>query len=152
MKQYQRNAQIPKNSGGSYETPKEIPEQGLEPKRFVMKEKTGEMLRYAMPLVNSFPRRDRKLADSLRESMLELYRLITRLERKYYKKTTLEEADIELAVLREFIVLASDKKCSGPKYPPPVTMHQREVWSRYTMEIGKMIGGYKKAIESKSNG
>lgn len=129
--------------------PVNIPEGGYEPRRFVMKEKVGEMLRYAVPLVNSFPRRDRKLADTLRDSMLELYRLMVRLEKKYYKKTTLEEADIELDVLREFIVLASDKNYSGPKYAPPLTMHQREVWSRYTTEIGKMIGGYRKSIETK---
>ena len=132
--------------------PETIPEEGYQPKKFVMKEKTGEMLRYAMPLVNSFPRRDRKLADTLRDSMLELYRHMVRLEKKIYKKTTLDEADIELSVLREFIVLASDKNCYGPKYAPPLTMHQREVWSRYTTEIGKMIGGYKKAVESKGNG
>lgn len=125
-------------------------QEGYQPRRFVMKEKIGEMLKYALPLVNSFPRKDRKLADTLRDSMMEMYRLATRLERKYHKKTTLDDLDIELAVLREFILIASDKDYSGPKHAPPLTMHQREVWSRYTTEIGKMIGGYKKAVEAKS--
>ena len=66
-----------------------------------------------MPLVDAFPRRERKLADILRDSMLEMYRLATRLERKYYKKTTLEDLDIELAVLKEFVIAASDGKDMG---------------------------------------
>ena len=51
-------------------------------------------MKYGMPLVDAFPRRERKLADILRDSMLEMYRLATRLERKYYKKTTLEDLEI----------------------------------------------------------
>lgn len=71
------------------------------------------MMKYGLPLVNTFPRKDRKLADILRESMMEMYRLATRVERKYYKKTTLEDLDIELAVLKEFVVLASDRDYCG---------------------------------------
>ena len=107
------------------------------------------MMKYGMPLVDTFPRRERKLADTLRDSMLEMYRLATRLERKYYKKTTLEDLDIELAVLKEFVIVASDKDYRGQKYAPPLTMHQREVWSSFNKEIGCMIGGY---IESVKNG
>lgn len=115
-----------------------------------MKEKIGEMMKYALPIVNTFPRRERKLADILRDSMMEMYRLATRLERKYYKKTTLEDLDIELAVLKEFVVIASDKDYHGAKYAPPLTLHQRETWSRYNAEIGRIIGGYKKAVEARS--
>ena len=115
-----------------------------------MKEKIGEMMKYAIPIVNTFPRRDRKLADILRDSMMEMYRLATRLERKYYKKTTLEDLDIELAVLKEFVVIASDRDYHGPKFAPPLTLHQRETWGRYNAEIGRIIGGYKKAVEARS--
>ena len=149
MARFQRNTQVPKNSGGSYHPPEQETPEGTTTRKFIMKEKIGEMLKYAMPLVNSFPRRDRKEADTLRDSMMELYRLAIRMERKYYKKTTLEDMDIELAVLKEFVLISSDKDYHGQKYAPPLTVHQREVWSRYTTEIGKMIGGYKKAIESK---
>lgn len=142
--------QVPRDSGGSYTPPErtESPE-GYEPRKFILKEKIGEMMKYGLPLVNTFPRKDRKLADILRESMMEMYRLATRLERKYYKKTTLEDLDIELAVLKEFVVLASDRDYCGTKHAPPLTLHQREVWSRHNVEIGKIIGGYKKAMEAK---
>ena len=150
MGRYERNTQVPKNSGGSYTPPESMSPAGYQPRKFVLKEKISEMLKYAMPLVNSFSRRDRKLADTLRDSMMEMYRLATRLEKKYYKKTTLEDLDIELSVLREFVLVASDKEYHGTKYAPPLTLHQREVWSRYTTEIGKMIGGYKKAVDAKN--
>lgn len=150
MEQTGRNRPTPKNFGGSYTPPDESQGQEPEqPRKFVLKEKIGEMLRYGLPLVDKFSRRDRKLADILRDSMLEMFRLATRLERKYYKKTTIEDLDIELAVLKEFVIIASDKKYRGEKYAPPLTMHQRETWSRYNAEIGRMIGGYKKAFESK---
>ena len=150
MGRYDRNTQVPKNCGGSYTPPPDGPE-GTEPRRFVMKEKIGEMMKYALPIVNTFPRRERKLADILRDSMMEMYRLATRLERKYYKKTTREDLDIELAVLKEFVVIASDKDYHGAKYAPPLTLHQRETWSRYNAEIGRIIGGYKKAVEARSH-
>lgn len=147
----QRSSQVPKNSGGSYVPPEEVPEEGVQLRRFVMKEKICDMMKYAMPIVNTFPRRDRNTADIMRECMQSMLRYAIRLERKYYKKTTLEDLDIELAVLKEFIVIASDREYSGPKYAPPLSMHQREVWQRHTSEIGKMIGGYQKAISRKED-
>lgn len=145
MGRFERNT--PRDFGGSY-TPQDA-EAGVRPKHFILKEKIGDMMKYGMPMVNSFPRRDRRLADTMRDAMLEMYRLAVRLEKKYYKKTTLEDLDIELAVLKEFVVLASDRDYHGEKYAPPLTIHQREVWSRFNDEIGKIIGGYKKYLEAK---
>lgn len=145
MGRFERNTL--KNFGGSYTAQDE--EAGVQPRKFILKEKICDMMKYGIPLVNAFPRRDRKLADTMREAMMEMYRLAIRLERKYYKKTTLEDLDIELAVLKEFVVLASDKDYYGAKYAPPLTFHQREVWGRFNDEIGKLIGGYKKFLEGK---
>lgn len=142
----------PRRYGGSYTPPPQDSAEAYQPKRFILKEKIGDMMKYALPLTDTFPRRERRLADILRDSMLEMYRLAVRLEKKYYKKTTLEDLDIELAVLREFVVIASDKDYRGQKHPPPLTIHQREVWSRFTTEIGNMIGGYKKSISAQAKG
>ena len=150
MQNFTRYAGVPKDSGGSYTPPETIPEEGLQLKRFLLKEKIADMMRYALPIIDTFPRRYRKMADTLRDSILELYRLATRVEKKYHKKTTLEELDIELATLKEFVIIASDKDFAGPKHAPPLTIKQREVWSCYTAEIGRMIGGYKKYVDSKA--
>lgn len=149
MGRFQRTTPVPKDSGGSYTPPEEIPEDGIKTRRFIMKEKITEMMHYCLPIIDSFPRRYRKMADTLRDSTLEIFRLSVRLERLYYKKTTVQDMDVELATLKEFIVIASDKDCTGQKHAPPLTLKQREVWSRYTTEIGKMIGGYKKYLDSK---
>ena len=148
MARMQRNTPAPpKNSGGSYTPPDETPD-GYRPQPFYIKEKIKEMLRYALPILDGFPRRNRKLADTLRESALELFRLAVRVELRHYKRTTLEEMDIELATLKDFVVLASEKEYNGPKYAPPLTIQQREVWSRYNKEIGAMIGGYLKTVKA----
>ena len=148
-RQYGRNA--PRRYGGSPAPPGgNLAE--TQPKKFFLKEKIGEMLKYGLPLLDSFPRRERKLADTIRNSAMEMFRLAIRLEKKYYKKTTLEDLYIELAVLKEFVVIAADKDYRGGKHPPPLTVHQREVWSRYNVEIGNMIGGYKKYLNANAKG
>lgn len=133
--------------GGSATIPEEV--EAYKPKKFELKEKVREMLQYGMPAVNKFPRRDRCLADTLRECMTEMMKLSIRLEKKYYKKTTLEDLDIQLETLREFIVISSSKEYYGDKFAPPMAIHTRETWSRFNDEIGRMIGGYKKYVEGK---
>lgn len=120
------------------ESPKE-PNTSYEP--FRLKEKIGEMIRYGRPLTKNFPRKDRDLADDIRSCMNRMLHLVVEIEKKYFRKTTTQELDIELEWLRLLIRLAADKEASG-KYPPPLSVHQYEVWSRYNAEIGKLLGKY----------
>ena len=85
----------------------------------------------------------------MRKSILLIFRLSIRLEKKYYKKTTLEDMDIELATLKELVVMASEKDYCGAKFAPPLSIHQRETWGRLNTEIGNLIGGYKKSLDAK---
>lgn len=142
MGRFERNT--PRNSGGTLAQDEE-----QAPRKFVLKEKVKDMMKYALPLLDKFPRRNRKLADDMREDVFTIHRLVIRLEMKYSKKTTLEELDIALADLKDLVEIASDKSYCGDKFAPPITIHQREVWSRHNAEIGRLIGGYKKFIESK---
>ena len=120
------------------ESPKE-PNTSYEP--FRLKEKIVEMIRYGRPLTKNFPRKDRDLADDIRSCMNRMFHLVVEIEKKYFRKTTTQELDIELEWLRLLIRLAADKEASG-KYPPPLSVHQYEVWSRYNAEIGKLLGKY----------
>ena len=61
---------------------------------FQMKNKIYEMLLYAYPALEQFPKSDRKLADHIREAILKVFELVIHLENKHYKKTTLEDMDI----------------------------------------------------------
>lgn len=58
----------------------------------------------------------------------------------------LQNLDVELDVLRGMVRLAASKKLHGGKYPPPLTMHQYEVWAKYNEEIGNLLGGYIKSL------
>lgn len=138
----------PKNFGGSYSYTEEMESEGKRPGKFFIKEKVKEMIKYGMPLVMGFSRRNRQLGDTLKESMLEMLRLSIKLEKKHFKKSPIDDLDIELAMLKEFVSLAADKDFFGDKYPPALTIHQREIWNRHNLEIGRLIGGYKNWLDN----
>lgn len=109
---------------------------------FLLKEKIADMMKYGKKAVANFPRRERQTADEIRRTMLEMYRLSIVIEKKYSKKTTLQELDIELDILRHLVRLAQDKDYYGQNYAPPLSFHKYEVWSGMLDEIGRIIGGY----------
>lgn len=90
-------------------------EKKVEP--FHLREKIEEMVDYGYPLTMSFPRKDRELADELKKSILTIYRLSIEIDRKYFKKTTTQNLDVELDVLRGMVRLAASKKLHGGQVP-----------------------------------
>lgn len=113
---------------------------------FKIKEKIYEMIRYGAPALLQFPKAEcYSLANRIRDSMYKLLEYAVRVERRYYKKTTVEDMDIELDVLRHLIRLAADKKLY-PNTAPCLPFKKYEYWAKTLDEIGRMIGGYKKAI------
>ena len=120
-------------------------ESSYEP--FHLKERIGDMIRYGRPITMTFPRRNRDLADDLRATMTRMYHLAVEIEKKYYRKTTTQQLDIELEWLRHLVRLSADKDCCGVKFAPPLSLHQYEVWARYNDEIGRILGGYIKSLD-----
>ena len=145
----------------------EVPAQQYEP--FKLKTKIEDMMKYGKKAVASFPRRERQTADEIRKSMLTMYRLSITVEKKYYRKTTMQELDVELDVLRHLIRLAADRdyydekvakrdgsgrqvkdengKTVMAKMQPPLPQKKYKVWSGMLEEIGRMIGGYMKTLK-----
>lgn len=117
---------------------------GRDTTSFIFKEKIADMMKYGKQAVANFPRRERQTADEIRRSMLTMYRLSIMVEKKYYKKTTLQELDIELDVLRHLIRLAQDRDYYGRNVAPPLPFKKYEYWSGMLSEIGRIIGGYMK--------
>lgn len=76
------------------------------------------------------------------ELLLNMYHLAVELEKKYYRKTTAQELDVELEWLRNLVRMAADKDLCGAKFAPPLSMHQYETWARYNTEIGCLLGKY----------
>ena len=109
-----------------------------------IQQKVEDMILYGNQALLGFPRAERyALAADIRQSMYTLYRLIIAANKKYYKKTTLQDADVELAALRGFIRLAANRDL---RY---ISMHKYEVWSKKLDEIGRMLGGWIKAMNGK---
>jgi len=67
-----------------------------------------------------------------------IQRLISRCKKRYYKKTTLEDIDVELDLLRELIAESYESRY--------INVHKYEVWLRKINEIGKMVGGLIKSL------
>lgn len=114
---------------------------------FKIKEKIYEMIRYGVPALMQFPRAERyELAGRIRSSMYGLLDYAVRVEKKYYKKTTLQDMDIELDVLRHLIRLSADRKLY-PNSAPCLPFKKYEHWAKLLDEIGRMIGGYIKSVK-----
>lgn len=109
---------------------------------FKIKEKIYEMILYGNPRLKDFPKTERYvLAGDIRKTMYGMLEMAVRLEKKYHKKTTLQDLDIEVDVLRNLLRLAKDPNLY-PKQKPCLDFHTWEVWIRKVDEIGRMIGGY----------
>lgn len=114
---------------------------------FRIKEKIYNMILYGNPALLQFPKSEKyALAADIRKSMYKMFQLAVVIEKKYYKKTTLQELDVELDVLRHFVRLASDKKLY-PNQAPCLPFRKYEHWAKLLDEIGKMIGGYMKTVK-----
>ena len=108
----------------------------------IIEEKCREMLLYGYQALKQFPKHEKHvLAAEIRISMLSLQRLIITALKRYYKKTTLTDLDIELAVLKRQVRLAKDLHYLDIK--------KYQHWIEKLVELGKMIGGWIKSIKSR---
>lgn len=117
-----------------------------KPKEFILREKILEMIAYALPILDNFPRKDRTLAGRMRSYIFDMLELVEKVEIKQSKKTAVDDLDIKLQLLRDLIMLASDRRFCGSKHQPPLSLHQRDVWGRHNKDIGNLIGGYKRHL------
>ncbi|MDI3547872.1 MAG: hypothetical protein PWR10_1524 [Halanaerobiales bacterium] len=107
-----------------------------------IRQKCEDMIEYGYAALKQFPRSEKHtLAAEIKRSMFRLLELIIATNKKYYKKTTMQQLDVELDILRSYIRLARNLGF--------LPFKKYEVWSRYLTEIGKMIGGWFKYINSK---
>lgn len=97
---------------------------------------------YGYGAIKHFPKHERHvLGAELRSSMINLQRLIVTAIKRYHKKTTLTDLDIQLSVLIRQVRLAKDLKY--------IDLRKYEIWAKLLLEIGKMIGGWMKSVNNK---
>jgi hypothetical protein len=98
------------------------------------------MITYGYTALQQFPKSEKHtLVADVKQSMFRLLELVIICNKKYYKKNTIQELDVELDVLRSYIRLAMTLKF--------LPFKKYEIWSGYLNEIGKMIGGWLKSIK-----
>jgi four helix bundle protein len=104
-----------------------------------VKQKAEDMIAYGYVALRQFPKSERHvLSQEIRQSLWRLLRLIVVCNRRYYKKTTLQDLDAELDLLRSQVRMAQSLG-----YLP---FKKYEVWSRMLDEIGRMVGGWMKSV------
>ncbi|AJA42429.1 S23 ribosomal protein [Alkalihalobacillus alcalophilus ATCC 27647 = CGMCC 1.3604] len=102
-------------------------------------QKTYDMIEYAYLCLKQYPKSERHtLAAETKKSMYELLKLIIRANKRYYKKTTLQDIDVELENLRYLVRLGNSLGFMPFK--------KYEHLSRKINEVGRMLGGWFKSI------
>ncbi|MBO5610554.1 MAG: diversity-generating retroelement protein Avd [Eubacterium sp.] len=101
-------------------------------------QKTFDMMEYAYPALAQYPKGERfALCADIKRCMDTILERIIEANKKYYKKTTLQELDVEIEKLRAYIRL-SYKLGFLP-------LKKYDVWSGMVDEIGRMLGGWIKS-------
>lgn len=91
--------------------------------------------RYTRIALMQFPKYEKfLLSGEIRQELLDIKRLIIRAAKKYAKKTTLTDLDIEIEVLRSDIRVAYRLGY--------IDEHKLGVWMEQVDEIGRMVGGW----------
>ena len=104
----------------------------------MIQQRIYDMILYAYPALEQMPKAQKfSLAQDMKHSMDRIMRLTITANKKYTKKTTLQELDVEVAALKVYLRVAYDLRYLPPK--------KYEVWSGQLVEIGKMVGGWIKS-------
>lgn len=106
-----------------------------QPQDLQIRLKLEETIKYGYAALRNFPKSEKHvLSAEIRQCMMRLLRLVIITNRRYHKKTTLQDVDSELDLLRSMVRLSME--LGFLKFP------QYEVWSRHIDEVGRMVGGW----------
>ena len=123
-----------------------------EQKPFVLQEKIEEMVNYGYNEVRKFPEREKKLKDHLDNAMLNMIKLVVQIKNNPRIKERRDFAimlDSELAVLRAFVRFSHNADNYADKnIHPPLTVEKYDFWTAKLDEIGKILGGLIKGLNS----
>ncbi len=102
------------------------------------------MMAYSFIALKQFPKSERfVLAAEIRQSIYKILKLTVIASKRYHKKTTVQDLDVELATLRSMVRVSLDLKY--------IDMKKYENWQRHLAEIGKMVGGWLKSLNQSAS-
>ena len=101
-------------------------------------QKTFDMMEYAYKALAQYPKGEKfSLVADIKRCMDLIMERIIEANKKYYKKTTLQELDVEVEKLKAYIRLSHKLGFLPAK--------KYDLWSGQAVEIGKMVGGWIKS-------
>jgi len=115
------------------------PEHPTKVTDLLIRQKCEAMIAYGYVALRQFPKFERHvLGAEVRSSMWGLLRLIVLCNKRYYKKTTLQDLDAELDLLRCQVRIAHSLGY--------IDFKKYEHWAKLNDEIGRMLGGWLKSL------
>jgi hypothetical protein len=97
--------------------------------------KLEELDTYSHKALIEFPKYEKfVLCAEIRQTLTSLIKLTVRAAKRYHKKTTLQDLDIEIEYLRGLV-----RKSHRLKY---INTRKYGIWINHVNEIGKMAGGW----------
>lgn len=107
----------------------------------LIKTRIEDMIVWAYSPLRNFPKSEQHiLSAEIRSCMYRLLRHVIVVNRRYHKKTTMQDLDAELDLLRSLVRISKDLSF--------LPFRQYETWSNHLSEIGRMIGGWLKWARS----
>lgn len=101
-------------------------------------------MEYAYGALAQFPKSEKfALVTDIKHSMDKLLERCIEAQKKYYKKTTLQDMDVEILKLRAYIRLSHQLGF--------LPIKKYEIWSGQVVEIGKMLGGWLKTVNGQKS-
>ena len=106
---------------------------------FLLLQKILDMMEYAYIALRQFPKSEKyALATDIKRCMDLILGYAIEARKHYYKKTTLQNMDVEIAKLRVYIRLSYRLRF--------IDMAKYDNWSTMVDEIGRMLGGWLKTV------
>lgn len=106
-----------------------------------IRQKCEDMIMYAYVALKQFPKSERfALVVDIKRSMFRVHELIVRCNKSRDKKKYIYDIDVELDILRSVVRMSA-----GLGFLP---FKKYEILSGYLVEIGKMVGGWLKYINT----
>ena len=108
----------------------------------ILRTKLTELAEYSHIARQLFPKRERFiLCADIKNAVFDALKLTIRMERRYHKKTTLPDIDVEIDFLRVLI----RESCNLGYITPS---HSRD-WMRHVDECGAILGGLMKYFNNR---
>ena len=117
-----------------------LPEDPDDDEELLIVKKITDMMEYAYLALAQFPRSEKQaMVADIKRCIDRLLERAIEANKKYFKKNTLQDMDVELAKLKKYIRLAYRLKFLPYK--------KYKIWTEKTKEIGRMLGGWIKSTK-----